>query len=38
MFEGVGAVTEAYARTQEDADILNASSSKPTTWEFIVKP
>ena len=35
MFNGCSYVTEAYARTQADADRLNASSSKPTTWQFV---
>lgn len=31
-------VKVAYARTQADADKLNASSNKPTTFTFVVKP
>ena len=31
-------VTFAYARTQTDADKLNSSVNKPTTFTFIVKP
>ena len=36
-FYGCTAVTEAYVKTIEDANKLNASSGKPTTWKFVVK-
>ena len=38
MFTGCTSLTTAYARTQADANILNASSGKPTNVNFIVKP
>ena len=37
MFMWCDKVTNAYARTQEDANKLNSSSQKPTTMTFIVK-
>ena len=37
MFSGSSATT-GYARTQTDADRFNASSSKPTGLNFVVKP
>ena len=37
MFGGCKATT-GYARTQADADKFNASSNKPSTLNFIVKP
>ena len=36
MLYDTGSVIEAYARTQEDADILNAIEKKPTTYTFTV--
>lgn len=38
MFYGCNNITTAYAKTQLDANKLNASSSKPTTFTFVVKP
>ena len=38
MFYDDNSITTAYARTQADADILNGSSNKPTTFTFVVKP
>ncbi len=37
MFDSCYALTTAYARTQGDADKLNASSGKPSNVNFIVK-
>ena len=37
MFSGTSATT-GYARTQADADRFNASSNKPSTLTFVVKP
>jgi hypothetical protein len=37
MFSGSSATT-GYARTQADADKLNASSNKPAGLTFIVNP
>ena len=37
MFNGCSSVTTAYAKTQTDADIFNASSGKPATFTFSVK-
>ena len=38
MFSECNSLTTAYARTQEDADRFNSTSSKPDTVNFIVKP
>ncbi len=37
MLGDTGSIKNAYARTEEDAAILNAIDSKPTTYTFIVK-
>ena len=37
MFYGCSAITTAYAKTQADADRLNASGGKPSTFTFVVK-
>ena len=37
MFDGSQA-TIGYAKTQADANKLNASSGKPSTLNFVVKP
>ena len=38
MFNGCTSLTTGYARTQADADILNATSNKPSGLTFVVKP
>ena len=37
MLNDTGSIKNAYARTEEDAAILNAISGKPTTYTFVVK-
>lgn len=37
MFSNSTLITTSYARTQTDADKLNASYGKPTNINFIVK-
>ena len=37
MISDTGNVKNAYARTEEDASILNAISGKPTTYTFVVR-
>lgn len=36
MLTDTGSIKNAYARTEEDASILNAISGKPTTYTFVV--
>ena len=38
MFQSCGSITTAWARTSADAARFNASSYKPTTFTFVVKP
>ena len=38
MFSGCSSVTTAYAKTQADADRLNASGGKPSSFTFVLKP
>ena len=38
MFASCGSITTAWARTSSDAVRFNASSYKPTTFTFVVKP
>ncbi len=35
MFRNSTKITEAYAKTQADADILNATTNKPSTFTFV---
>ena len=37
MLSGTNSVVNAYAKTQNDADKLNAISGKPSTYSFVVK-